>query len=196
MKVSKVFIIHGWGGYPEEGWFPWLKTELEKRGISVVLPSMPDSENPRIESWVNFLEKLVGVPDLGAFFVGHSIGCQAILRYLEKLTPEQKVGGAVLVAPWMALDQATIAEEGGESVAIARPWMETPIDFNKVKTRAERFTAIFSDDDSFVPVSQKELFADKLEAKIIVENNKGHFSGSDGILELPSALNEILKNEV
>ncbi len=196
MKVFKVFIIHGWGGYPEEGWFPWLKTELEKEGIAVVLPSMPNSEKPRIEEWVNFLKKIVGVPDLGTFFVGHSIGCQAILRYLEKFAPEQKVGGAVLVAPWMELDQATIAEEGEESVAIARPWMETPIDFNKVKTRAERFTAIFSDDDSFVPVSQKELFADKLEAKIIVENNKGHFSGSDGILELPSALNEILKNEV
>ena len=30
--MKKVFIIHGWEGYPEEGWFPWLKKELESRG--------------------------------------------------------------------------------------------------------------------------------------------------------------------
>ena len=27
--MRRVFIIHGWGGYPEEGWFPWLKKELK-----------------------------------------------------------------------------------------------------------------------------------------------------------------------
>jgi esterase/lipase len=36
--MKKVFIIHGWDGYPEEGWFPWLKKELEKKGFSVFVP--------------------------------------------------------------------------------------------------------------------------------------------------------------
>ena len=30
--MSKVVIVHGWGGTPEEGWFPWLRRELEERG--------------------------------------------------------------------------------------------------------------------------------------------------------------------
>jgi len=30
--MKRVFIIHGWGGNPEEGWLPWLKKELEAKG--------------------------------------------------------------------------------------------------------------------------------------------------------------------
>ena len=29
--MKRAFIIHGWDGYPAEGWFPWLKRELEKK---------------------------------------------------------------------------------------------------------------------------------------------------------------------
>ena len=32
---KRVFIAHGWDGYPEEGWFPWLKKELETKGFEV-----------------------------------------------------------------------------------------------------------------------------------------------------------------
>ena len=42
---KRVFIIHGWEGYPEECWFPWLKTEIEKTGFEVVVPNMPDADN-------------------------------------------------------------------------------------------------------------------------------------------------------
>ena len=30
---KRVFIVHGWDGYPEEVWFPWLKKELEAKGF-------------------------------------------------------------------------------------------------------------------------------------------------------------------
>ena len=45
---KRVFVIHGWGGYPEEGWKPWLKKELEKRGFTVFVPAMPDTEHPKM----------------------------------------------------------------------------------------------------------------------------------------------------
>ena len=35
--MKRVYIIHGWEGYPEEGWFPWLKKELEDRGFDALL---------------------------------------------------------------------------------------------------------------------------------------------------------------
>ena len=38
--MKRVFIIHGWGGYPEEGWLPWLKKELEKNGFKVFVPAI------------------------------------------------------------------------------------------------------------------------------------------------------------
>ena len=49
--MKRVFIIHGWEGFPEEGWFPWLKNELEAKGFEVHVPNMPDSEHPRIQKW-------------------------------------------------------------------------------------------------------------------------------------------------
>lgn len=36
--MKKAILIHGWEGYPEEGWRPWLKGELEKHGFEVIIP--------------------------------------------------------------------------------------------------------------------------------------------------------------
>lgn len=99
IKMNKrVFIVHGWGGFPQKGWFPWLKNKLENRGFIVQIPPMPDTENPNMKPWVNHLAKIVGTPDKNCYFIGHSLGCITILRYLESLKTNQKIGGAVLVA--------------------------------------------------------------------------------------------------
>ncbi len=98
---KRVFIIHGWGGSPEEAIHNWLKKSLEKKGFSVFVPEMPDTENPVIEKWVTHLGKIAKNPDKDTYFIGHSIGCQTILRYLENIS--SKLGGVILVAPWMHL---------------------------------------------------------------------------------------------
>jgi hypothetical protein len=191
--VKRVFIIHGWGGFPEEAWIPWLKKELQKKGFEVFNPAMPDTNNPKIDVWINALKKLVGIVDEETYFVGHSIGCQAILRYLETLDKKIKVGNVVLVAPWLHLDAQTIKEEGEESVNIAKPWVETPINFEKIVLHIKKITCIFSDSDPFVPLSDAKLFKQKLNAKTIIEKSKGHFSQSDEIKQLPIILKELIK---
>ena len=187
--VKRVFIIHGWDGHPDEGWFPWLKEELERKGFEVQVPEMPETEDPKIETWVLYLAQLVGKPDENTYFVGHSIGCQAILRYLEYLPDGEKIGGAVFVAGWFTLESLGTDEE----TETARPWLETPIDFEKIKNRTQNFTAIFSDNDPYVPAENQKMFKESLGAKITVEHKKGHFSGNDKITELPSALEAVLE---
>lgn len=44
-----------------------------------------------------------------------------------------------------------------------------------------------------VPFADSEVFNEKLGAKIIIKHDKGHFSGSDRIKELPSALEAVLE---
>jgi hypothetical protein len=188
---KRVFIIHGWDGHPQEGCFPWLKKELEKNCFVVFNPKMPDPPHPKINLWVNFLRQQVGVPDRNTILFGHSIGAQTILRYLESLNKKEKIGGVVLLAGWVHLtDEAYEVEEDRE---IAKPWLETPLNWNKIKSCANKFIAIFSDNDPLALFSDSKIFKKKLGAKIIIEHNKGHFSGSDGIKKLPSALKAVLE---
>jgi len=188
---KRVFIIHGWGGQPDLGWMLWLRKELEGRGFEVVAPQMPETDVPKIEKWVPFLEEKVGEADENTYFVGHSIGCQTILRYLEKLPENKKIGGALFVAGWFNLKPETSEDE--DDIKAAKPWLETPIDFEKILTHIKKFTAIFSDNDPYVPIEDAELFKQKLGAKTIIEHNKGHFTGDDNIIELPIVLEELLK---
>ncbi|MDD4995046.1 MAG: alpha/beta hydrolase [Patescibacteria group bacterium] len=192
MATSKrVFIIHGWDGYPEEGIFPWLKKEMQDRGFEVFNPSMPDPLKPQIETWVQYLKEQIGVPDENTFLFGHSIGAQTILRYIETLPRDIKIGGAVFLAGWVHLTDE--AYETDEDPVIAKPWLETPIDWDEIKSHSNKFIGIFSDDDPLVPISDAKIFESKLGAKIIIEHEKEHFSGSTGIKELPATLNALLE---
>jgi len=184
--MKRAFIIHGWEGYPKEGWFPWLKKELTAKGFKVSVPAMPNPAEPEIEAWVGHLTKLVGKADSETFFVGHSIGCQTVLRYLERLDAGVKVGGVVLVAGWVHLMPAALEEEGADE--IAKPWIETPLDWKKIKSHCGRFTAIFSDDDPFVPLEDSKTFRDKLGAKIVVLEGLQHINGEAGVEKLPAVL--------
>lgn len=189
-NIRRAFIIHGWDGHPEEGCFPWLKKELEARGFSVIAPAMPNPLEPRIEEWVPRLAELVGTPDEHMILFGHSIGAQTILRYLAGLPEGKNIKGAVLLAPWVHLTNE--AFETDEDREIAEPWLKTPIDFGAARQHAGKFTAIFSDSDPLVPIGDAKIFERELGAGIIMEHDKGHFSGSDGITEFPSALQAVL----
>ena len=172
---------------PDGDWRPWLVRELEKKGYEVHSPEMPDMDTPVIKKWVNRLSELVGAPDEETYFVGHSIGCQAILRYLEKISAP--VGGAVFVAGWF--DLKNLEEEGEEIIATARPWIETPIDLQKVRSALPKSTLIISDNDPYDTFEMnKEKFAE-LGSKIIVLPNAGHITAEDGFTELPVALSEL-----
>ena len=188
---KRIFIIHGWDGYSEEGIFPWLKNKLLSKGFLVFNPSMPEPLKPKIETWVKFLKEQVGIPDEKTFFLGHSIGAQTILRYLGSLPQGSKIGGAVFLAGWIHLTDE--AYETDEDAIIAKPWLKTPLNWDNIKSHSGKFIAIFSDNDPLVPISDAKIFESNLGAKIIIEHRKEHFSGSSGIKELPSALEAVLE---
>jgi hypothetical protein len=183
---KRVFIIHGWDGFPEEGWFPWLKAELENRGFIVFVPQLPKADEPRINIWVPAIKEVVGTADDQTFFLGHSMGCQAIARYLEGLPEGIKVGGAVFVAGFFK--RLSNLEDDDVVRSVSREWLQTPVSLEKVKSHLDKCVAIFSDNDPYVPIDNQEEYKEKLGAKIIVEHEKGHFSGSTGTTELPAAL--------
>jgi len=182
--AKRVFLIHGWGGSPKSEWFPWAKRELEKRGFAVRAPEMPDPGHPKIGPWVEHLKEEVGKPDEETVLIGHSIGCQTILRYLEALPEGQKAGKVIFIAGWEYLNLDDPAE-----APVATPWLNSPIDHEAARSRADSFTAVFSDNDPYVPFEENAaVFQEKLGAQIFLEKGMGHFNEESGIRELPILL--------
>jgi len=188
---KRVIIVHGWEGFPEEGWFPWLKNELENRDFEVTVPQLPDADNPRIEKWVPALAKAVGTPDENTYFVGHSMGCPTIARYLESLAGDEKVGGAVFVAGFFK--RLTGLEDDPKDRETVDHWLSAPLDLGLVRARVKSSVAIFSDDDPWVPLDNQDAFRDELGSEIIIERGMSHFSGENNVTELPVVREAVLE---
>lgn len=185
---KRVFIIHGWEGYPEEGWFPWLSQELEAREFEVTVPAMPETNTPRIERWLPYLHEVIGTPDEHTYLIGHSMGARAIMHYTDQLPIDAWVGGIVSVAGAFILRGMN-----KEEAAVLRPWIETPLDALKIRRHTDHIVALFSDNDPWIPlVENQQFFKNNFEAQTHILKDQGHFSGSDGITELPLLLKIIL----
>lgn len=184
--MKRVFIVHGWEGNPNLHWIPWLKVELEKNGYKVIAPQMPNTMNPDFISWVGYLRKVVENPDKNTVLVGHSLGCITILRFIESLKGEIKIGGAILVAGFGK--DLTYKSYKGELSS----FFEAPIDWENIRKHCKKFVAIHSKDDPWVDIGNNELFKQKLGAKTIVHENKGHYNAKDGVKVFPELLELIL----
>ena len=181
--MKRVVIVHGYEGRPEGGWKPWLKKELEEDGFFVEVPAMPNPDFPNLQEWLSCLEKTINGLEEEIFLVGHSLGCISIVRFLETLPEEIKVGGAVFVAPFLRkLEIPKIVE-----------FTENPLEVKKAKKHLLKNISIISEDDPTVPLDIAMDFANKMGSEIVIDNGKGHFGQKSGIKELSSALEAILK---
>lgn len=171
--MKRVVIVHRWEGGSQDDWRPWLKTELEKMGFEVLVPDMPDNDVPVIEKWVDKLREVVGTPDSETYFIGYSIGCQTILRYLE--TIDNPVGGALFVAGWFNLQNL----EDEEVAEIAKPWIETPIDIDKIKSVLPKSILLISKDDPYGAFQENVDKFSQFVTQTSVFDHAGHFTESE-----------------
>ncbi len=150
---------------------------------------MPNPQTPTIGEHIPFLKKTIGTLTSDTILVGHSIGCQTILRYLEQCSDDEHAGGIVLVAGWLRLTGLETAEEK----SVAEPWLTTPIDFEKVRPHTGTVIAFFSDNDPFVPAENQQFFRESLNAEVNIVHAAGHMTEDDGWTTAPAVLESILK---
>ncbi|MFZ5391551.1 MAG: RBBP9/YdeN family alpha/beta hydrolase [Patescibacteria group bacterium] len=182
--MPQVVIIHGFGGSPDNGFKGWLKNELIKSGLNTFNPQMPNPKQPVEQDWVDTITKTIPKPNLDTYLVGHSLGCIAILRYLEQLPAGTQIGGAFLVAGFSKM----LTNDKYQPFA---NFFNQPINWPKIKQTCSDLTCFFSDNDWAVPVEQIEPFL-KQGAKIIILKDRGHFADSDGCTNLPELLESII----
>jgi uncharacterized protein len=121
--MKKLYIIHGYGSGSTNNWFPWLKSEVEKLGVEVIVPDMPHSDAPQFSEWLSHIQAQVINPDEETFFVGHSLGCITIIQYLNNCNPDTRIGGAVFVAGFSSPIHLTELNS----------FFEIPLDNEKIK---------------------------------------------------------------
>ena len=177
----RAIIVHGWGASPADHWFPWLKDQLEARGFSVAIPAMPDTEHPDMHAWTVAIAAAVGTPDPGLILIGHSIGTVAILRYIESLSAETRIGGILLVAGFLENSDAELGS-----------FFRSPFDYGHIRRACPAIAAIESDDDPAVPQGNGELLRDRLSARLVTLHAAGHMNAEDGFTTLPEALDAVL----
>lgn len=178
---KRIIIVHGWMGKPHGDWIPWIKKELEQRDIRVIVPKLSNPLHPQFFVWLSELKEAVGEPDEYTYFIGHSLGCMTILRYLEQLGLSQTIGGCVFVAAF-----------ADKPFGFFRSFFKDPLQWEKVHQQCKKFTVIHSNNDKVVPLAQRDIFKKYLNAKSLIEHNKGHMTGWDKMFEFPSLLEEIL----
>lgn len=176
--MKRAILVHGWGGNPEEGWRPWLRQNLEKSGWQVINPAMPESDTPTQDAWLTKLVEVIGEPDGETYLVGHSLGAITILRYLEGLSGDQHIGGAVFIAGFA--NNLTFDGYKGELDS----FFTAPVDWGVVNDRCHQFFVLHSQDDTWVDESNYHELKAELNGKSELQNGFKHYSGDDGIKEI------------
>ena len=169
--MKKIFMVHGFLGRPNGGWCPWLMAELNKDKIYACSLPMPSPENPKKEEWVNAIKEAVSVPNEDIFLVGHSLGVPAILRYLENLPEDKKIGGAILVSGPSAVLHPDKKESKLRKID---NFLDTEFNYEYIKNRVERICVIHGENDDKVPVQHSNIIAKNLDCSNIIIPNMGH----------------------
>ena len=162
-------------------WIPWLKKNLESRGILTDTPELP---NPvfgkcKYDEWLReFLKSKVNKDTI---LIGHSAGGGFLIKYLS-LNPDVKCDRLVLVAPWLDTEH-----ECGEFLS------GFELD-KKLPERVAQIDLFYStDDDDFILKSVDKIRETYPKIKVHEFFDKGHFCKDDlKSLEFPELL-EVIK---
>lgn len=194
LKIRNSMIVHGYQSSPGKNWFPWLSRQLRERDISCRVPYLPNPQRPQARAWEDtVLTNLLTLPggmNEGTVIYAHSLGCLTTLRALNRLTrlqPHWRLGALVLVAGFPGKLAALPALDEFIGAGISHSELQ------KLAPRIGTVAVIASDADVFVPQEDTAELGVGLGKELLILNGSGHFMGSEGIVELPEALDLITR---
>jgi uncharacterized protein len=180
-----LYIVPRWAGRPDTDFYPWLETKLRQpaSGFSAVHTlDMPQPAQPTPEAWVGTLARTLGpTPPASTVLMGHSVGCQTVLRYLATLPPGVSVEGVLLVAAWWEVDTPWDT---------LRPWLAPIENLERVRAAARQWVVLISDNDPFTSdhARNQRLWEERLGAKVVLHAGGRHFNNPSE----PAVLNTLL----
>lgn len=181
-KGMKVHIVHGYAASPADHWFPWLKRELERQGAEVSIVELPEPQAPDPAAWQQALAAQIGNADENTWFVAHSLGGIALLRHLEGLPEQARIGGYVLVSGF---------NEALSPLRQLDGFLKPDLDYPRLSAIAGQRVVIAARDDDIVPFALSRSLAESLDARFVAVERGGHFLARDGFGEFPVLLEQL-----
>ena len=167
----------------DKHWIPWIKIELEKKGIKTFVPLMPEPWKPNYENWKKEFEKQ-NVNE-NTILIGHSCGGAFLVRWLGET--KRKIKKLILVSPGKAGDtiRKFTADLYGDKT------------YKNIKDYVKREIIVFTSDDDIKPhINNAYEYEKELPAKVIFLRGFGHFTLDDmGTEEFSELLKEILNDK-
>ena len=188
--MRNIFIIHGSYGHSKENWFPWLKTELEKLGNKVFVPDFPTPKNKEghsLDLWLKKFDKYKKHINSKTIFIAHSRGCNFVIQLLPRLN--LKIDSLFFVGPFFDYDQWRPTFYKDYDSFQAEPYLW------KYVRKLTNYIEIFQSTNDVITLSEGQFVADKLNAKINIIKNAGHFNSATDkkFKKFPLLLNNIKK---
>lgn len=181
-RIERIVIVPRWSGHARVDWYPWIREQLADAPQHIEVVELPRPSAPVIDECIAALGSALGT-DLQALrstlLVGHSVGCQALMRYLASLEPGRSErshhpGGPTLlcVAGWWAIDSPWPTIE---------PWISTPISLAPLRANTSRIVVLLSDDDPFTADwrANQLLWEERLGAQVEISQGGRHFNASE-----------------
>jgi predicted alpha/beta hydrolase family esterase len=202
-----VLIVHAFGGPSQRHkfWYSWLESQLRRRAggpaetqgsapsaaevdVEVSRVTAPPSDvDGRVEDLAAAVSAVAAATAadtscLALYLVGHSVGCQTILRYLSTHYPlpyGAHLQGVLCVAGWFAV------VDPWDSI---RPWCERVVDGDAVRAALLAAGAplrlLLSDNDKYTPDFTKEealwharVGGGGVDLMVRVIHGRAHFGG-------------------
>ncbi len=186
-RLRKLVIVHGYLSTPRHHWYRNAKDAFTPYFDDIIIPVMPDPRSPDPDSWLKVLKNTVPAPDEKTFFIGHSLGCAAILRYLLAQNAEREVGGVAFVSGFV---------EPVAAIPQADAFVNQQLDYADVAGRLRNKLVIYSSDDKVVPPQHSIRLSKLINSKLYCYNNCGHFTQNDGIKDFPQLKEVFLNNHL
>ncbi len=178
----RVLLIHGYKSPVDAGWLKRLNDDLTPRGFEVASVALDDETS--LAAW---MEKIgAGLSVQPEIVVAHSLGTYALLKTLE--VGEWKIRKILLVAGFCREYPSPVIERLKHRFV---GWFEEPIDFGKIRQKAETWFVFHSDDDDVVPIGEGKFLAEQFDARLHLLHLK-HLGDELGEIEVPEVRDAIL----
>jgi len=181
--MKNALIIYGSYGNPNENWFPWLKSELEKIGYKVNIPHFPTPENQSLETWNKVFEEYNNTINSETILIGHSLGPAFILQIIENL--KEPIKAAFFVSSFLGKLNNPEFDE------INKSFFKSTYNWEQIRNNCKNFLVIHSDNDPYVPLEKAQEISTNLNSKLIVVNKAGHFNEDSGYTSFNLLLEKI-----